>query len=201
MSTDNTENDDLDIDTENEDIADEDELDESTDDSTDDEDESEEDESDAQEDEEEEDETVSISKSELEKLKSRAGQSAVKERLAKKGKAPAENGPSEATLARLEARGILDPEDQRTVLSVMKRAGLSLHDAVNDDYVKSTLERSAKRRKVGKAIATTNSGSKGSSTTRDAAYYVSRNLVPDPKNKKLFAEYQDKLAELSARNS
>ena len=167
-----------------------------------------EDDADSDEDEDaDEGEKVTISKKELDALRLRAGQKSAKDRIyAKKGKgdkAPAESGTSEATLARLEARGILDPEDQKVVLDVMKRGGLSMHQAVADDYVKSRLESNKRKRGLGKALVTKKgTGSQGSSTPKDVGYYIKKGIAPDPKKQpKLFAKYQDELAKAAERRS
>lgn len=213
--------DDLDIDN-NEDADEEEEEVEDEDDSSDDDsdsdsdadDESDADDSDDDSDEDEDgegdgdsdddDETVPISKKELEQLRARAGQKSAKERIkSRKGKkdAPAD-GPSDATLARLEARGIMEPEDQRTVLNVMKRAGLSIHEAVNDPYVKSTLENNKKRRSVGSALPGKKSKTKAPASGKTVDHYIKRGLTPDPKKQpKLFAKYQERMAELSAKGA
>lgn len=75
-------------------------------------------------------------------------------------------------VVRLEARGVLDAEDQATVLKYAKAEGVSPVDALNDPFVKARLDHNKKQREQ-KAATPANTGRAGK-TTKDLSYYVAR---------------------------
>lgn len=136
-----------------------------------------------------EEETVSISKSEYERLQK--AEEIRKQALARAKKAeekarheePKSGGTSneEIVLARLEARGVLEEEDQAFVRKVMEREGLTLQQAMADEYVKDKLARNKSKRESDSAIPSPSKRTGGQS--KDVEYYVKHpnERAPDPK--------------------
>lgn len=73
------------------------------------------------------------------------------EKAKKKGKDKPQESTEDLTIARLEARGVLDAKDQEDVLRFAKAEGISPVEALEDDFMKSRLEYNKKQRQSAQA--------------------------------------------------
>lgn len=106
---------------------------------------------------EEVEETVSISKAEYERLQKAEDIRKQQAARLKKAKEETRHEKPEANnedviLARLEARGVLEEDDQSFVRKVMEREGLTLQQAMSDEYIKEKLARNKSKRESESAI-------------------------------------------------
>lgn len=102
----------------------------------------------------------------------------------------------EVVLARLEVRGIVNPDDQADVLRFAKAEGKSPIEVLEDDFIKSRLAHNQKKRE--EAASSVTPGNRTGAPKKSVDWYVSRGELPaDPK---LRAEVQDEMAR-RARNS
>ena len=100
------------------------------------------------------------------------------------------------TVARLEARGVMNGEDQAFVLKFAKNEGVSPIEALEDDFVKARLEHNKKARE--KKEATPSPSSRTGTPKKDLSYYVDRarrtGEMPDrSKMPQMFEKVQDEL--------
>lgn len=113
-----------------------------------------------------------------------------------KAKAQSGTQSDEVVLARLEVRGIVNPEDQADVLRFAKAEGKSPIEVLEDDFIKSRLAHNQKKRE--EAASSVTPGNRTGAPKKSVDWYVSRGELPaDPK---LRAEVQDEMAR-RARNS
>ena len=80
---------------------------------------------------------------------------------------------SETQLDYLDLKGINDDEDIAVIQNVMKRAGLTVRQALNDDYVKSKLEANAETRKT-RAATPSSTKRTGQADTTDLSFALAR---------------------------
>jgi hypothetical protein len=132
---------------------------------------------------EEQEETVSISKAEYERLQKAEDirkQQAARLKKAKEAHDEPKTNSEDIILARLEARGVLEEDDQAFVRKVMEREGLTLQQAMADEYVKDKLARNKNKRESDSAIPAPSkrTGNGG----KDLDYYVKhpKELAPTP---------------------
>jgi len=156
-------------------------------------------EDDSDEDEKEEDnngDKVTISKEEYNILRT-------KNRIKEK-KEKSENSDSNSedlTIVRLEARGILHPEDQKKVIKLAKILGINAVDALSDPDVKFALEKDKKARMLNKATKTTSKGGGSNNNSQDVKWYIEKGIVPSHrKDPKLYEAYEAELVR-RAKNS
>lgn len=118
----------------------------------------------------------------------------IKNRIDKKEtKKVSETSSEELTIARLEARGVLHPEDQSKVIKLAKILGVTPIEALQDADVQFALEKAKKVRNVNKATANTSRGG-SSSTTKDVNWYIEKGVMPDNKqNPKLYEDVEKEL--------
>ena len=93
----------------------------------------------------------------------------------------------DALLGRLEARGVMDADDQDFVLKTAKVLGVSPIDALNDDVVKSRLEANQKVRETGAATPQSSSRSGQTSAKETVDYWLGKpdTELPPKENKEL----------------
>lgn len=87
----------------------------------------------------------------------------------------------EITVARLEARGILHPDDQAYILKYAKVEGVHYLEALEDDLVKDKLDRNKKARLSAQAAPRGNNRAPGTQNELDAAIkkYEKDGTLPD----------------------
>ena len=92
---------------------------------------------------------------------------------------PTANTVDDATLARLEIRGVTDHEEQQYVLRFAKSEGISPVEALSDEVVKDKLA-FMKKNKAEKRSSQT-PGNRVGVTAKSVDYYISKNEMPkDP---------------------
>jgi hypothetical protein len=97
---------------------------------------------------------------------------AIEKAKAKAKDAPKEKkaeGSDEVTIARLEARGILHPDDQAYVLKFAKNEDMHYLEALEDELVKDKLDRNKKLRLSAQAAPRGNNRAPGAQNDVDAA--------------------------------
>lgn len=97
----------------------------------------------------------------IEKAKAKAKEGGNKEKKAESS--------DEVTIARLEARGILHPEDQQYILKYAKVEGMHYLEALEDELVKDKLDRNKKVRLSAQAAPKGNNRAPGAQNDVDAA--------------------------------
>lgn len=96
-------------------------------------------------------------------------------------------------LARLEARGFLDKEEQELIIRAAKLDGVTPIEAAQDELVLEKIERMRKVKKASRAIDGSSGGSRPAK--KDVDYYIRNNKVPsDPE---LAAQRAERLAQMS----
>lgn len=86
---------------------------------------------------------------------------------------------SEAVLARLENRGVMDKEEQEYVLRFAKVEGISPIEALSDDVVKDKLAFFKKKRE--QSGSTQTPGNRTGVASKSVDYYINKNEIPkDP---------------------
>lgn len=140
---------------------------------------------------------VTIPKEKYEKLTQKLKEKSIQARIkSKKEDSTPQASAEEITLARLEARGILDKDEQREVLRISKNMGKNPIEALEDEYLQFKLDKYRRGKEV--AQATPSSSKKGTSMGKNVEWYISRDEMPDyKKNPDLFAKVQDELARRS----
>lgn len=148
---------------------------------------------------ESEDEKVTLTKAELDKQIKEARKEQDKrwkERIKNGEKAPKKSTPSDdATLSRLEVRGVLDSDDQQYVLRFAKIEGISPVEALNDPVVKDKLARTKKERESKAATFTPKNRtavSQSADVDRGVRQYKKDGTLPDG-NPKLVSQILNKL--------
>lgn len=158
--------------------------------------------SEASDDEPSDDETVSLSRTELEKLRREA---AAAKRLREKSKQGSEKGSDEGAAPQYDQEliertflaaqlGIQDPDVQDEAIRLAKKFGMNINQAVKDDDIKTRLSNLQKRKEAQRAVAKEAKGS--AATNKGVEYWVSKfqrdgSLPDDPK---LQSQVLDKLA-------
>jgi hypothetical protein len=80
---------------------------------------------------------------------------------------------SETQLDYLDLKGITADEDIAVIQGIMKRTGMTVRQALGDEYVKTKLEANKQAREVSSAIPSASRRS-GSGSTNDVDYWASR---------------------------
>lgn len=87
---------------------------------------------------------------------------------------------SDAVLARLENRGVMESEDQKYVLRFAKAEGISPVEALQDEVVKDKLAFFKKQREQ-KAASPVPGNRVGSASGKSVDYYIQKGIIPtDP---------------------
>lgn len=89
----------------------------------------------------------------------------------------------DALLGRLEARGVMDVDDQDYVIKAAKSLGVSPIEALNDDVVKDRLAANQKARETTDATPSSSSRSGQTSPTDTVDHWLKKGELP-PKEKK-----------------
>lgn len=129
-------------------------------------------EQDAEEDDDEREARRQRRESQVERLKKERDE--LKKKLEAQSK-PVE-GADDALLARLELRGVTEPDDQREVIRYAKAEGKSPIEILNDDFMKSRLEHLKKQRTQRQASPAP--GNRTGAPMRSVAYYIRKGEVP-----------------------
>jgi tellurite resistance protein len=109
------------------------------------------------------------------------------EELAKKAIEPAEKqvvkeaprveSSSDVVVARLEARGFIDSDEQDVIIKASKVLGLNAVDATKDELVLAQIERIRNNKKTQAAVP--DSQGKATGAKKDVNYYISKGIVPE----------------------
>jgi hypothetical protein len=98
----------------------------------------------------------------------------------------------DATLARLEIRGVMDPADQEYVIKYAKSEGISEVDALNEDVVKDRLTKNKRIREQRGSNVTPNNRVGAGANPKSVDYWIRKGQLPaDPE---LAEKVQDELA-------
>lgn len=156
-------------------------------------------EDDSDEDDKEEDnngDKVTISKEEYNILRTK---NRIKEKKEKSG--DSNSNSDELTIARLEARGVLHPDDQKKVIKLAKILGIGAIEALSDPDVKFALEKDKKARLLNKATKINSKGGGSNNNSQDVKWYIEKGIVPShKKDPKLYEAYEAELVR-RAKNS
>lgn len=93
----------------------------------------------------------------------------------------------DALLGRLEARGVMDVDDQDFVIKTAKVLGISAIDALNDEVVKTRLDANKKAREVQDATPNSSKRSGQTSAKESVDYWLNKDdsELPPKENKEL----------------
>jgi hypothetical protein len=81
------------------------------------------------------------------------------------------------TIARLEARGYLDSDEQEVIIKASKVLGTTPVDALKDELVLAQIERIRNNKKTQAAVP--DSRGRASAEKKDVGYYISKGIIPE----------------------
>lgn len=113
----------------------------------------------------------------------------------KEGGETVAGSPEHIEKALLAAYGYKDKDDQLLIKEMARKSGLTVVDALEDDFIMARLEHVKKKDEVRRAAA--RPSGKGTTSKRDASYYIDRGVMPkDPEEaRKVRAELARRSAE------
>lgn len=91
--------------------------------------------------------------------------------------APKVENSNDIIVARLEARGYIDTDEQDIIVKASKVLGVNPVDAIKDELVLAQIERIRNNKKTQAAVPDSRGRAEGSK--KDVNYYISKGLIPE----------------------
>jgi len=91
--------------------------------------------------------------------------------------APVASSTEDVTIARLEARGFIDSDEQDAILKASKVLGVSPVDALKDELVLAQIERIRNNKKTQAAVP--DSRGRSNAEKKGVEYYIQKGIIPE----------------------